>query len=296
MSGRIVIGYDGSDSGDDALTLGSMLAHATGETPVVVTVYPEEAPIGSIGRVDAEWMVYLRENAQDTIACGQRFLQGRDVQAEYRVLGSGSAAHGLDDVAEAEGAEMIVVGSARRGARRRISPGSTGERLLHGAICPVAVAPRGFKDRPIDQPVRRIGVSYLDTSEAREALKFATELAQRTGASLRLYSVVARRAETFAPIVGRDAEEAFLATVRETTQAALEAAVATVPEGVSADWELLEGDVVDELSALDEHEADLLVVGSRDYGPVRRVLLGGVARQLIRRAACPLVVVPRSTE
>ena len=78
----------------------------------------------------------------------KRFLAGRGVEAEYRVVGSGSAAHGLDDVAEAEGASMIVVGSSRRGARRRISPGSTGERLLHGAICPVAVAPRGLRERP----------------------------------------------------------------------------------------------------------------------------------------------------
>jgi nucleotide-binding universal stress UspA family protein len=295
VSARIVIGYDGSDSGEDALTLGSMLAHATGETPVVVTVYAEEAPIG-VGRVDAEWMVYLRDHAQETIAAAERFLEARGVKAEFRVIGSGSAAHGLDDVAEAEGAEMIVVGSSRRGARRRISPGSTGERLLHGAICPVAVAPRGFRERPIDQQVQRIGVSYLDTTEAREALVFASVLAQRTGAGLRLYSVVARRAEVFAPIVGRDAEEAYLATVRETVQAALEEAIATVPKGISADSELLEGDVVDELAALDEHEADLLVVGSRSYGPVRRVLLGGVARQLIRRAACPLVVVPRSAE
>ena len=65
-------------------------------------------------------------------------------------MGSGSAAHGLDDVAEAEKASMIVVGSERHGARRRISPGSTGERLLHGAICPVAIAPRGFRDRGWD--------------------------------------------------------------------------------------------------------------------------------------------------
>jgi nucleotide-binding universal stress UspA family protein len=44
---------------------------------------------------------------------------------------------------------------------------------------------------------------------------------------------------------------------------------------------------------LDEHEVDLLVCGSRGYGPMRRVLLGGVLRKLIRRAACPVVVVPR---
>ena len=56
---------------------------------------------------------------------------------------------------------------------------------------------------------------------------------------------------------------------------------------------MLEGDTVDALAALDEREIDLLVCGSRGYGPVRRVLLGGVLRKLVRRAACPVVVVPR---
>ena len=154
----IVIGHDGSDSGDDAATLGAQLAHSTGETPIVVAVFPEENPVGA-GRVDAEWVAYMRGQAEEVIAGARRFLDARGVQAEYRVVGSSSAAHGLDDVAEAEGASVIVVGSTPRGARRRISPGSTGERLLHGAICPVAVAPRGLRERPPDTPIRRIGVA-----------------------------------------------------------------------------------------------------------------------------------------
>jgi nucleotide-binding universal stress UspA family protein len=288
----IVVGYDGSDSGEDAAALGAQLARSTGDTLLVVTVYPQENPIGA-GRVDAEWVAYMREQAQEIIEGAKRFLEAHGVEASYRVVGSGSAAHGLDDVAEAEHAAMIVVGSSRRGARRRISPGSTGERLLHGAICPVAIAPRGTRDRPLQEPVKRIGVAYIDSPEAREAVRVAGELAAKTNATLTLYTVVAPRAEIFAPIVGRDAEEAFLATVREDARKALDEALAALPEGVQANEELLEGDVVEVLAALDEHEIDLLVCGSRGYGPVRRVLLGGVLRKLIRRAACPVVVVPR---
>ena len=217
------------------------------------------------------------------------------MEAEFRVLGSGSAAHGLNDGAEAEGATMIVLGSSPRGARRRISPGSTGERLLHGATCPVAVAPRGMREEPVDRAIQRIGVAFVDTAEAREALRVAADLAERIGAGLRLYTVVAPRAEVFAPVVGRDAEEAFLATLRENAQAALDDALASIAD-VPASGELLEGDTVDELAALDDREIDLLVCGSRAYGPVRRVLLGGVSGRLMRRAACPVVVVPRCAE
>ena len=295
MSGRVVIGYDGTGSGDDALALGAIICRAVGDAPLVVSVYPEENPIG-IGRVDAEWVAYMRDHANELIGCARRLLEGRGVDADYRVVGSGSAAHGLNDVAEEEAAEMIVLGStARGGARRRISPGSTGERLLHGATCPVAVAPRGMRDEPADRPVQRVGVAFVDTPEAKEALQVASSLAERTGAGLRLFTVVAPRAEVFAPVTGRDAEEAFLATLRENAQAALDAALASMPK-VPATGELLEGDTVDELAALDDREIDLLVCGSRGYGPVRRVLLGGVSSRLMRRAACPVVVVPRCSE
>lgn len=289
----IVVGHDGTDSGDDAAALGARLARATGERLLVVSVYPEEAPIG-VGRVDAEWVAYMREQAQEVTAGARAFLEGRGVLADHRVVGSGSAAHGLDDVAEAEAASLIVVGSSPKGARRRISPGSTGERLLHGAICPVAVAPRGLREGDPGTPVERIGVAFVDTPEGHEAVRVAGSLAERTGASVTLFTVVAPRAEVFSPVIGRDAEEAFLAAVRESAQAAQDAAVASLPAGVPASEELLEGDVVDELAALDEREVDLLVCGSRGYGPVRRVLLGGVLRRLIRRAACPVVVVPRA--
>jgi hypothetical protein len=49
------------------------------------------------------------------------------------------------------------------------------------------------------------------------------------------------------------------------------------------------------LAALGPDDVDLLVCGSRGYGPARRVLLGGVSSRLIRRARLPVAVVPRAT-
>jgi nucleotide-binding universal stress UspA family protein len=40
-------------------------------------------------------------------------------------------------------------------------------------------------------------------------------------------------------------------------------------------------------------DLDLLVCGSRGYGPVRSVMLGSVSRALAHTARCPLLVVPR---
>ncbi|HEX3977271.1 MAG TPA: universal stress protein [Solirubrobacteraceae bacterium] len=53
-----------------------------------------------------------------------------------------------------------------------------------------------------------------------------------------------------------------------------------------------DGDPAEELATLAEH-LDLLVLGSRAYGPSGRLLSGTTSMQLARRAACPLLVVPR---
>ena len=47
-----------------------------------------------------------------------------------------------------------------------------------------------------------------------------------------------------------------------------------------------------ELAAFGD-ELDLLVVGSRGHGPLRRLILGSTSMQLAREARCPLLIVPR---
>jgi len=293
VAGTIVIGFDGSDCGEDALALGRVLCRATGASPVVAVVYPEQYPIG-VGRVDAEWVAYLEERAEELLQRARRVL-GDGVAADYRTVSAASESRGLHELAEREQAEVVVVGSTHRGPLGRTYPGSTGDRLLQGSAWPVAVAPRGLREDP-PPALRTIAVAFLDTPEAHEALDFAAALAQRSGARLRLLSVLPSRAEVFAPVVGRDAEVAFASRAREVFQAALDHALAGLGGRVEATGELLEGDVVDALATLDRRDADLLVCGSRGYGPIRRVLLGGVSSRLLRRAACPLLVVPRRDE
>jgi nucleotide-binding universal stress UspA family protein len=291
VPGKIVIGFDGTDSGEDALALGMLLARATGAVPVVAVVHPQEYPIG-VGRVDAEWVAFMHERATELLGRARRLL-GEEAGAEYREVAAPSESRGLHDLAEQEKAEIVVVGSSHRGPFGRTYPGSTGERLLQGSGSPVAVAPRGLREQP-PAALETIAVAYLDTPEGRLALGAAVALAERAGARLRLLSVMPRPAEIFMPVVGRDAEEAFMARTREVFQRALDDALARVGDRVQATAELLEGDVVDTLATIDRRDADLLVCGSRGYGPLRRVLLGGVSSRLLRRAAVPLLVVPRS--
>jgi nucleotide-binding universal stress UspA family protein len=45
------------------------------------------------------------------------------------------------------------------------------------------------------------------------------------------------------------------------------------------------------------HNADLIVVGTHGYGPIKHLLLGSVAERVVRQAPCPVMTVPhRSIE
>jgi nucleotide-binding universal stress UspA family protein len=291
MASRVVIGYDGSAASEDAVAFGLTWCRSTGDVPIVATVYPEEHPFG-VGRVDVEWVTYVREQAE-IIQDKARATVGD--AALYRNVASTSAAHGLADLADDVEAAMVIVGTTTEetGLTRALLGTST-ERLLHGATVPVTVVPPGWRQSAPDR-ISSIGVAYVDTRDGREALRRAVRVALRIPARLTLYSVLGQSSERYSYLVGRTDEQAFVDKARDSYGKAMEFAAAGVPPEQEPRTVILEGAVVESLAALGPDDVDLLICGSRGYGPVRRVLLGGVSSPLIRRAQLPVIVVPRAT-
>lgn len=208
-------------------------------------------------------------------------------QLEYSPhrLTSPSTPRALSELAETLEAEMIVLGSTHRGALGRVMPGSVGERLLSGGPCPIAIAPRGYRNAT--HRFERIGVGFDGGPEAGIALTLANQLATAAGTHLRLIAVQAP-----IPALGELTPPAdYYETLREQLEATLEEGAARVTEA-QAETALLAGDPASRLAEASA-ELDALVVGSRGYGPIRRALLGGVASPLMRMAECPTIVVPR---
>jgi nucleotide-binding universal stress UspA family protein len=289
MASRVVIGYDGSEASEDAVAFGLTWCRSTGDVPIVATVFPEEHPLGA-GRVDVEWATYVREQAE-IIQDKARAAVGD--AALYRNVASTSAAHGLADLAEDIEAVMLIVGTTQETGLARALLGSITERLLHGATAPVLVVPPGWRESAPDR-ISSIGVAYVDTRDGREALRIAVQVALRIPAQVTLYSVIGQSSERYSYLIGRTGEQAVLDKARDSFGKALEFAAAGVPPELEPRTVLLEGAVVDSLAALGPDDVDMLVCGSRGYGPVRRVLLGGVSSRLIRGARLPVAVVPRA--
>ena len=86
-------------------------------------------------------------------------------------------------------------------------------------------------------------VAYIDTREAREALRMAVRVALRIPARLTLYTVLGQSSERYSYLVGRTDEQAFWDEARDSFRTALEFAAAGVPPELEARTVLLEGAV-----------------------------------------------------
>jgi nucleotide-binding universal stress UspA family protein len=193
-------------------------------------------------------------------------------------------------VAHDEGALAIVVGPSQRGPLGQIMPGSVGERLPRGASCPVAVAPRGYRST-VQGTIASVGVGYVALPEADEALRAAVGLAARTGAAVRVMNVIEPSASNDVLRFGWSPQERET-TARDELGAQIRRATDGVTTPVEIAGEVVDGYADDELAQL-SREVDLLICGSSGHRPVSGMVLGSVSTGVLRKAHCPLLVVPR---
>ena len=277
----IVVGVDGRQGGRDALDLAGRLAEAGGGDLVAVRVFPYHHRPALTGSPAVE-----AERLATQVALDSELAEMRISTARTHVIGETSPARALHRIAERERADVLVVGSTHHGPVGRVLAGDVALGTLHGSPCPVAVAPTGIANRHAT-PLNRIGVGFDGTPESRQALALAVALAKSAPAHLELLCAVTAPIPLFA-------EAAYADAGIVEHRVAAEELISRTLAGLEVDavGEAVVGSPVEKLVEL-THRVDLLVVGSRGWGPVRRILLGSTAASLIRAAACPVLVLPR---
>jgi len=203
----ILIGISGSPADDGALAF----VRACGGRVVVASAFA------------------VRPSFLEASAAAQRARDTLDAD-ELHVI-AGAPAPALQSLALELDAHLIVVGAGPARA--------TGERLLHGAPCPVAIVPRTYRAHEL----RRIGVADDGSAHAHAGRAAAQALADALGVEL-------------VPI--------------------------HIAHGDAANA------IADRTAGL-----DLLVLGSRGFGPAHAALSRSVAPRVVRQAHCPVMVVPR---
>lgn len=292
MLDKIVVGYAGDQAGRDAVTLAGEIAALTGGH--ITVAFPYHPALARETSEEAQ----ERMSAQvgpllGSVVGGPRGGGGAVAEATFRWSPSSWPIHALHELAAYEHAQLIVVGAAREGAAGHLKP-SLMERMVHGAPCAIAVAPAGYAD---SHALARIGVGFSSSKEGYAAIRLARSLAATSGGSVRVIAGAglepALASYAFSsPALGEVQDEIYADTERTLARACEEL---SAEDGVPIAHETVRGDpagVLIERSG----ELDLLVLGSRAYGPLRHALLGSVSAQAMREARCPVLVVPRGAE
>jgi nucleotide-binding universal stress UspA family protein len=285
---RIAVGVDVYPEGRDAAVLGAAIARVVNADLMLVAVHanplvvlPSEVSWSGMHEAAETQIRQLR----DAVAPDARIV----VETDW------SVPRALLRVAEHEHRDLLVVGSSRHAPEGRVRIGKRTRQLLGSFQCALAIAPRGFHERPV-AGFDRIGVGYDGEPESRAALALAGSIALAAGAELRVRAVVDDRI----PPIGWSAlarggalhpiwERSIRTATDSLREELLSAAQAT---GAAVQTEVLRGRPAEALLALSS-EVDLLVIGSRRWGPMARVLLGGTGETLLHEGHCPMLVVPR---
>jgi nucleotide-binding universal stress UspA family protein len=153
---------------------------------------------------------------------------------------------------------------------------------LNGASCAVAIAAVGYAQHP--NPIAKVGVGYDGSQESKAALVLARQLAARTNAAVHALEVVSLPTYAYAGLMPPAIGESLDVMLQEAT-----GRMDALPE---VDGYAEYGIPGEELAAFGE-KLDILIVGSRSYGPLGRLVHGSTSGYLQRHARCSLLVLPR---
>jgi nucleotide-binding universal stress UspA family protein len=276
-----VAGFDGSVASRAAVHFAAQLGRVLDARVIAAHVY---SPL-RLGHIYAVVGSMVEEDEKRSEA--EHVMEGLDEEGiDRRVVAASSPAHGLQSLAEDEDAALLVVGTTHHGALGRLVPGGEAEKLLHGSPCPVAVVPA---DARLDD-LSTVAVAYDGGEEAEGALVTAESLARRLGARLLLVGAVD---PTPYPSFPAPSKAEAVSTAREQAEQVLTEAGRNMAGDLRVETRIALGPPRRALVLACAEDVDLLVMGSRGYGPLRSVLLGSVSRHVVDDAPCPVIVVPR---
>lgn len=266
---RVVVGVN-HDSYHSALDLIASLAIPSTELALVHVV---ESPLEDLPRIEfdpvREWLQQLEDDGRRALEEARKSLQGADFQITTEVL-HGDTPRVLIEKGKAWGADLIAIGSTRKGHWGALFYGSVTKAVAAGAEQSVLVAKRS----PVSEGGLRVVVAtdhseYFNRCYERflawnvQGIRSATVL---TSVSPRKQQDAHRFKEAF-DALRKDATEKSEALCSQLRQRGIESkrVVSSAPpqEAIS--------------EAMREEQADLLILGAQGHGFWDRVRLGSVS-------------------
>jgi len=158
MFDKVLVGIDEHQGGRDAIALAKVFA---AEVAKLTFTYVYQGDTHAWRGSSPPFEAGERERARQLLEDAARDAGGA---ADVLPRGAPSVGRGLHDAVEAVGADLIVVGSSRRGLLGRVFVGDDTRAALNGAPCAVAIAPAGYAQRSAG--MKTIGLATTDRPRA----------------------------------------------------------------------------------------------------------------------------------
>lgn len=295
---KVFVGYDFSASSDAALRWVASLQQV-GACRITVTYVswpPKETWRFGVGGYtpltenDLVVRTLLERDLKER--CAQAFGKGRP---KLRVIANwGPVDEKLIELAKAEAADLIVLGTNQRRGLSRFWLGSVSRGVLHHAPTNVVCVPAADVTKSAEERIpayRRVLVPTDFSKQGNRAITFAYGAAPR-GGEVCLVHVVPPTGGFRPKAEDKDGPKAKR---RQELTARLES---LIPEGarlrkIRGRVEIVEHQHPDAAisQAAERFGADLICIGSRGRSSLKRKLLGSVTEKLMRRSSRPVLVI-----
>ena len=286
---NILLATDGSPAAHLALGAAADIARRSGAALHLVTAYefapssvlayaPYIGPDSAWGAFEADARKLLDDEQDRAVALGARIGSLR--------IAREPAFNAVMDVAELVDADLVVVGSRGLEGLKRVLVGSVSEHVVHSVHRPVLIVRGAEGWRQPDQVV----VGFDDSGASRHAAHLAAAIA-------RLYKDAAFALLQVEPRLSAVADRYSMPVDEyESEREHLEDFARNLEPiaGRGVETRIVVGDPAESLIAAESElpGTTLIVVGSRDLGAVRRLLLGSVSTKLLHAGDGALLVVP----
>jgi nucleotide-binding universal stress UspA family protein len=286
---KIVVGTSLTPESDEIVRLALAVCRALGSRAHLVHGTPiEPVGCGFDGVFGVEIMETLTRQRESELARQIHRTQILDDELVGAEVFLGAPHQVLASVAREAAADLIIVGALDDHGSGRQLLGSTADRLIRSAHCPILILRNGM----ILPPLRVLAPVDFSSTSAR-AVDAGVDLLRQMNAdgvttiqSLFVLSELTRQlASQFSPQqVDRMAKEELLRFTFEHTEG-WEGTIETKVRIGDARHQLLK--------ELDDCPVDLVVMGSHGHGRLHRALIGSVAGRIARRASCSVLFVPK---
>ncbi|WP_455378183.1 universal stress protein [Petrachloros mirabilis] len=242
--------------------------------------------------VNQQYLTERTREASEQLAEFKQRAASKGIVVATR-MATGLPSEELNTAARAEDSDLIIMGTRGKTGLAHVLLGSTAERVIRTAPCPVLAVHMAKEEADIEQPrpdLRRILVPIDFSDCSLEALEYAAVIAGQANASIDLVHVLEPVSYgldfTLSHAEERQQKRERINSNLQALSAALSAAGLRVKShlrgGVPADA------ILDDMRVL---QSDLIVMGTHGRRGLSHMMAGSVAEAVLRRADRPVLTV-----